>query len=42
MSEKLKSDYFKNEKSFQSEVKNIFPYFNKCWSLDLQNKLTKM
>ena len=27
ISEKLKSDYLKNEKSFQSEIKNIFPCF---------------
>ena len=27
MPEKLKSDYLKNEKSFRSEIKNIFSYF---------------
>ena len=27
MSEKLEFDYLKNEKSFRSEVKNIFPCF---------------
>ena len=27
ISEKLKFDYLKNEKSFQSEVKSIFPSF---------------
>ena len=25
--EKLKVDYLKNEKSFQSEIKGTFPYF---------------
>ena len=25
--EKLKSDYLKNEKSFQIEIRNIFPFF---------------
>ena len=27
ISEKLKTDYLKNEKSFQSETKNIIPCF---------------
>ena len=40
MSEKLKFDYLKNEKSFWSKIKNIFPYFT-ITVLDLQSKLAK-
>ena len=40
ISENIKFDYLKNEKSFRSERKNIL--FHKCSLLDLQNKLAKM
>ena len=38
ISEKLKSDYLKNEKSFRNEIKNIL----KCSLLEIQNKAAKM
>ena len=38
--EKLKSDYLKNQKSFQSEIKKFF--FQKSPLLDKQNKIGKM
>ena len=34
-------NYLKNEKSFRSEIKNIFPCFTSA-ILDIQNKLAKM
>ena len=37
ISENLKFDYLKNEKSFRSEIKSIFPCFTTA-----QNKLAKM
>ena len=39
--EKLKFDYLKNEKSFRSEIRNIFPCFRNA-ILDMQNKPSKM
>ena len=39
ISEKLKSNYLKNKKSFWSETKKLFFWFLKCFLLDLQNKL---
>ena len=38
--EKLKSDYHKNQKSFQSEIKKFF--FQNSPLLDKQNKIGKM
>ena len=37
--EKLKFDYLKNEKSFQSQIKNIFPCFtNALLQIDKTNQ----
>ena len=39
--QKLKIDYLKKEKGFQSEIKDIFP-FSRNALLDIQNKSLKM
>ena len=42
ISDKLKSDYLKNKKSFQSKINKHFFLFKKCSFLDIENKLVNM
>ena len=42
ISDKLKSDYLKNKKSFQSKINKHFFLFKKYSFLDIENKLVNM